>query len=135
VTRVGWMVGTFFVMYLVATIMGFATYLLLTQLVMWISVFTIMPVVSALLIYTYLRKLKISQEASLRESLLVAAAWILLSFGLDSVVYIAIIPFFSHVPPNWTFFRDQSPWIWMSYAILLLSALVARNVYRRNANA
>ncbi len=102
---------------------------------MRISVFTIMPVVSALLIFTYLRKLKISQEASLRESLLVAAAWILLSFGLDSVVYIAIIPFFNHVPPNWTFFRDQSPWIWMPYAILLLSALVARNVYRRNANA
>ena len=93
------------------------------------------PGIRTLLIYTYLRKLKISQEASLRESLLVAAVWILLSFGLDSVVYIAVIPFFSHVAPNWTFFRDQSPWIWLSYAILLLSAFAAHNAYRRNANA
>jgi hypothetical protein len=135
VTRVGWMIGTFLAMYLVATIMGFATYLLLTPLVMWISVFTIMPVVSALLIYMYLRKLKISQEASLRESLSVAETWILLSFGMDSVVYIAVIPFFSHVAPNWTFFRDQSPWIWLSYIVLLLSAFAARNLYRRSANA
>lgn len=134
-TRVGWMIGTFLAMYLVATIMGFATYLLLTPLVMWISVFTIMPVVSALLIYMYLRKLKISQEASLRESLSVAETWILLSFGMDSVVYIAVIPFFSHVAPNWTFFRDQSPWIWLSYIVLLLSAFAARNLYRRSANA
>jgi hypothetical protein len=129
------MIGTFLAMYLVATIMGFATYLLLTPLVMWISVFTIMPVVSALLIYMYLRKLKISQEASLRESLSVAETWILLSFGMDSVVYIAVIPFFSHVAPNWTFFRDQSPWIWLSYIVLLLSAFAARNLYRRSANA
>ncbi len=94
-----------------------------------------MPVVSAVLIYAYLRKLKISKEASLRESLLLAAAWILLSFALDSAVYIAVIPFFRHVAANWTFFRDQSPWIWLSYAVLLLSALAARNVYRRKADA
>ena len=39
-TKLGWMVGTFLVMYLIATILGFATYLLLTPTVMWISVST-----------------------------------------------------------------------------------------------
>lgn len=134
-SRIGWRVGTFLAMYTVATILGFATYLLLSPLAMWVSVFTVMPVLSAILIYAYLRKLRISQQASLRESLLVSGTWILLSFGLDSLVYIAIIPFSSHVAPNWTFFRDQSPWIWLSYVVLLLSAFAARHTYRRNAIA
>jgi hypothetical protein len=128
------MVGTFLVMYLFATILGFATYLLLSPLAMWISVFTIMPAVSALLIFACLRKLKISPKASLRESLLVAATWILLSFALDSLLYIAVIPFFFHLAPNWGFFRDQSPWIWISYGVLLLSALAAQSVYRRKVH-
>ena len=107
----GWIVGTFLAMYLIATILGFATYLLLSPLAMWISVFTVMPVLSALLIYVSLRRMKFSQGAILRESLVVTAAWIVLSFGLDAVVYIVIILLLSHVAPNWTFFRDQSPWI------------------------
>jgi hypothetical protein len=90
-----------------------------------LSVFTVMPVLSALLIYVYLRRMKFSQGASLRESLVVTAAWIVLSFGLDAVVYIVIIPFLSHVAPNWTFFRDQSPWNWLSYVVLLFSGLAA----------
>ena len=93
-----------------------------------------MPTVSALLMYFYLRRLKIRQDASLRESLLVAAFWILLSFGLDSVVYIAIIPLCTPIAPNWTFFRDQSPWIWLSYAVLLSSAAAACHAYRRHEN-
>lgn len=134
-TRVLWMVGTFLAMYLVATILGFATYLLLTPLFMWICVFTIMPMVSALLIYSYLHKLKISPKTSLRESLLVAITWILLSFGFDFVMYIVLIPFFRKAAPNWAFFCDQSPWIWLSYAVLLLSAFVAQYFYRRSVHA
>jgi len=42
--------GLFFVMYIVATVLGFATYLVISAAAMWISVFTIMPVVAALLI-------------------------------------------------------------------------------------
>ena len=131
----GWIVGTFLAMYLIATILGFATYLLLSPLAMWISVFTVMPALSALLIYVYLRRMKVSQGASLRESLVVTAAWIVLSFGLDAVVYIVIIPFLSHVAPNWTFFRDQSPWIGLSYVVLLFSGLAAHQAYGRKANA
>ena len=134
-SKIAWIVGTFLAMYTAATILGFATYLLLSPLAMWVSVFTVMPVLSAILIYAYLRKLRISQQASLKESLLLSGTWSLLSFGLDSLVYIAIIPFFSHVAPNWTFFRDQSPWIWLSYVVLLFSAFAARHAYRRNAIA
>jgi hypothetical protein len=133
--KMGWIVGTFLAMYTIATILGFATYLLLSPLAMWISVFTLMPVISALLIYAYLRKMKVSKGTSLRESLAITLVWIVLSFGLDAVVYIVIIPFLSHVAPNWTFFQDQSPWIWLSYVVLLLSGLAARQAYGRKANA
>ena len=133
--KLGWIIGTFLAMYVTATIFGFATYLLISPLAMWVSVFTVMPVLSALLIYFYLRTIKVSQAASLRESLAIALVWIVLSFALDAVVYIVVIPLFSHVAPNWTFFQDQSPWIWLSYVVLLLSALVAHQAYGKRAHA
>ncbi|MGC1462806.1 MAG: hypothetical protein WA802_11425 [Terracidiphilus sp.] len=115
-----WIVGTFAAMYLIATIVGFATYLLISPLIMWIFVFTLMPVVSALLIYWYLLKMRISRQASLKETFYLVLTWIGLSFGFDAATYIFIIPTVSHTSPDWTFFRDQSQGIWLSYAVLLV---------------
>jgi hypothetical protein len=128
-------VGSFAAMYLVATIVGFATYLLISPAAMWISVFTLMPAVSAWLIYLYLRKMRFTPEASLAESANLLLVWICLSFAFDALSYILIIPATNHTSPNWTFFRDQSPWIWLSYAVLLLSGYVGRWFYLRNLNA
>ena len=122
-------------MYLVATALGFLTYLLLSPLVMWICVFTLMPVVSGLLIYFYLLRMKVSRARSLRESLVVTAVWVALSFALDAITYILVVPAVSHAPRNWTFFQDQSPWIWLSYLVLLVSALGARFAYWRKIDA
>lgn len=133
--KAGWIVATFVVMYLVATVVGFGTYLWLSPLAMWVAVFTLMPVVSAGLIYSYLRRFSFRPEASLYESLVVAAVWMLLSFCLDAATYILIVPHLSHSRPNWTFFHDQSPWIWLCYLVLILSALAAQRLYRRNHNA
>ena len=133
--KVGWITGTFIAMYVIATCVGFATYFWWSPFAMWVAVFTLMPAVSALLIYGYLRKLSFSAEASLYESLLLTGAWIVLSFCLDAVTYVLIIPHLSHSNPNWTFFRDQSPWIWFSYLVLIFSAVAAQRLYRRNLAA
>ena len=61
-------IGLFFKNYIVATALGFATYLLINATAMWISVFTIMPVVAALLIRWYLVPIRCSAEKSLREA-------------------------------------------------------------------
>ncbi len=102
---------------------------------MWVAVFTFMPIISALLVYGYLLKQKISPRASFRESLLLAGVWMLLSFSLDAITYIVVVPYLRHSAPNWCFFHDQSPWIWISYLVLLFSALVAQRVYVRRNNA
>lgn len=128
-------VATFAVMYLIATVVGFATYLLISPVAMWISVFTLMPVVSALLIYWYLMKMRTSRQASLIETFYLVLAWIGLSFGLDTVTYIFIIPALGHTARNWTFFRDQSPWIWLSYAVLLASAYAGHILHLRRLSA
>jgi hypothetical protein len=130
-----WIVATFAAMYLIATIVGFATYLLISPAAMWICIFTLMPVVSALLMYWYLVKMRISRQASLKETFYLVLAWIGLSFGLDAATYIFIIPAVNHIDPNWTFFQDQSPWIWLSYAVLLVSAYVGRALHLRRLNA
>ena len=127
--RVRWMVGTFLMMYGIGTVVGFASYRLLSPFAMWVCVFTLMPVVSAFLIYAYLQRMRVGRASSLRESLGVTAVWMVLSFGLDAVTYIVVVPAATHGPPNWTFFHDQSPWIWLSYLILLLSALAAHRAH------
>lgn len=133
--RVKWIVISFIAMYGIATIVGFTTYLLLSPFAMWVSVFTLMPIVSTLLIYSYLRKMRFSRKSSLGESLIVSASWIALSFSFDAVMYILIVPYVSRAASNWTFFQDQSPWIWVSYLALLLSALTAHKVYARRMHA
>jgi hypothetical protein len=94
-----------------------------------------MPVVSALLMYWYLVKMRISSEDSLVETCYLVLAWVLLSFCLDAVTYIFIIPKVSHAASNWTFFRDQSPWIWLSYAVLLVSAYAGHFLHVRRLTA
>ena len=133
--KLSWIVGTFATMYFVATIVGFATYLLLSPTAMWISVFTLMPVVSAVLMYGYLRKMQFDRKASLVESWRLLLVWIGLSFSLDALTYILIIPSVNHTTSNWTFFRDQSPWIWLSYAVLLISMYAGRWAYLRSLDA
>lgn len=129
------MLGMFLVMYVVATLLGFAAYVWLSPRAMWVCVFTVMPVLSALLIYGYLMGMKISRARSLQECVVVAGVWMALSFGLDAVTYILIVPRVSHAAPNWMFFRDQSPWIWMSYLVLLLSAFAAQRAYVKKSVA
>jgi len=129
--KFGWMIATFVAMYVVATIVGFGTYLLVSPLAMWISVFTLMPMVSAFLVWWYLARMQVDAQAVSRESLLLVGTWIALSFGLDAVVYILIVPGVSHGSPNWRFFMDQSPWIWLSYSALVVAGYAGRWTYLR----
>ena len=94
-----------------------------------------MPIVNALLMYWYLVRMRISRQASLTEVLYLVLAWIALSFGLDAATYIFIIPALNHTASNWAFFRDQSPWIWLSYAVLLVSAYIGHRLNLRRLNA
>jgi hypothetical protein len=119
----------FLAMYLIATALGFATYLFLGPLAMWISVFTVMPVVAALLILWYLIQIRCVAQDRLREAMIVVTIWIALSFALDAITYIFIIPSVAHKPRNWTFFVDQSPWIWLSYGVLFFSGAAASWLY------
>jgi len=53
--------------YLVATIVGFSTYYI-HETLMWIAIFTLMPVVFGYLFYTYLRRTKCEKSQSLRQT-------------------------------------------------------------------
>ena len=122
-------------MYITATFLGFVMYLLISPTAMWIGVFTLMPVISAWIIYRYLRKMNFRPEISIAESAKLLLVWICLSFAFDALGYIVVIPAIMHTSPNWTFFKDQSPWIWLCYAVLLFSGYAGRWVSIRRANA
>jgi len=126
-----WNLAAFSIMYLIATCVGFATYLQLGPVAMWICVFTIMPVIAALLIRWFLVKIKCPPGRALREILVLVAIWIALSFGFDAITYVLVVPGLSHVSANWTFFVDQSPWIWLSYTALIISGYTGRWLYLR----
>jgi hypothetical protein len=114
--------------YLIATIVGFATYYI-HVVAMWIAIFTLMPVVFGYLFYTYLRRTRCGRSGSLWETNRLILLWIVLSFLVDALVYIAIVPGVFRVPPNWTFFIDQSPWIWLCYLTIFVLGHIARFFY------
>jgi hypothetical protein len=114
--------------YLIATIVGFSTYYIHVT-VMWIAIFTLMPVVFGYLFYTYLRRTECERSRSFTEANLLILFWIVLSFLVDALVYVVVVPLVSGNPSNWTFFMDQSPWIWLNYLTLIVLGHISRFFY------
>ena len=102
---------------------------------MWVCVFTVMPVVAALLIRWYLMQIYCSVASSLREAMHLVVVWIAGSFLMDAGTYIFLIPYLTRKPRNWRFFADQSPWIWLSYGVLLGSGFAANWLYVRRKHS
>ena len=123
------MLFAFGMMYVAATALGFASYFLFNPAIMWLCVFLLMPVVAAFLVWWYLDQVHFPFGRSFEEALKLVSAWIILSFVLDAITYIVLIPRLQHRPVAWTFFRDQSPWIWLSYGVLLASGLGGRSIF------
>ena len=117
--------------YLIATIVGFSTYYIHIT-VMWITIFTLMPVVFGYLFYIYLRKTKCERSESFKQTNYLILFWIILSFLLDAIVYIIVVPNLFGIPSNWTFFIDQSPWIWLNYLTIIVLGHISRVCYLKS---
>lgn len=120
--------------YLIGTILGFTTYYI-NVIVMWIVIFTIMPAVFGYLFFLYLKKTKCKISESVKETNLLILFWITASFLLDAFVYIIIVPIIYGYKPNWTFFVNQSPWIWLNYLTLVIIGYISRFYFIRNLKA
>ncbi|WP_166213128.1 hypothetical protein [Cognatiluteimonas telluris] len=102
--------------YAIATTVGWVTFP--RPALMWTLTFTLMPLVFASLAYWYFHGAKPSAGEATSEALRLTLLWIVLSFALDASVFVAVIPLAFGAKANWTFFVDQSPWIWLCYATL-----------------
>jgi hypothetical protein len=118
----------FFIGYLIATIVGFTSYYINIDL-MWVLIFTLMPVIFGYLFYNYLKRTKCEISETLKETNRLIILWIILSFLLDAVVYIIVIPIIYRHKSNWTFFIDQTPWIWLNYMTIMLLGHISRYIY------
>lgn len=119
----------FFLMYVMATAVGFAAYIVVSPTAMLVAVFAFMPVVCVLLITGYLVLIRASAAESARDTMVLVAEWIVLSMAFDALTYVLIMPAVAGTPPNWAFFADQSPWIWGAYLILVLCGVAGRRLY------
>ena len=111
--------------YLIATTVGFVTYYISIDL-MWVTIFTLMPVIFGCLFYLYLKKTKCVISETFKETNRLVMLWIVISFLLDALVYIIVVPLFYGLKSNWTFFIDQSPLIELNYATLLIIGYICR---------
>lgn len=121
----------FLIGYVIATTVGFVTYYINIKL-MWITIFTLMPVVFGYLFYLYLKKAKCIGPEILKETNRLVILWIVLSFLFDALFYILMVPILFNQKPNWTFFIDQSPWIWLNYTTIFILGHVSRFIYLKN---
>lgn len=126
--RLLWATTLYFIGYFIATVVGFATFFI-SETVMWLSVFILMPVVFGVLAYSYLEKTRCDSGDARREMFRLIAFWIALSFALDAVTYVGIVPAITGLAPDWHFFQEQSPWIWLSYLVLSLSGYAAVTLF------
>lgn len=113
--------GLFFLGYVIASIVGYVLYRL-SSVAMWVGMFTLMSAVFAYLAYIYFSKYV--KEPSGVNVIKLAVYWVLLSFALDGLVYILLLPITFGVKPNWLFFTDQSPWIWLAYVTLSITVAI-----------
>lgn len=109
--------AAFGVGYIIATAVGWVTFT--TPVLMWILTFTLMPLVFLTLAYWYFRGTKPAAGEARREAFRLTLFWVVVSFVMDALVFIAVIPLVFGAKANWTFFIDQSPWIWLCYLTLI----------------
>jgi hypothetical protein len=117
--------------YLIANIIGFATYYVHVSL-MWIAMFTVNPVVFGFFFYACLKRTGCTPQYAFTITNRIIWQWIAFCFLLDAGVYMWMVPFFSYYKPNLTFFIDQSPWIWLNYLSLFIPGHVSRIIYVKN---
>jgi hypothetical protein len=103
--------------YVIATAVGWVTFT--RPVLMWVLTFTVMPLVFAGLSCWYFHSVRPRALEASREAMRLTLFWVVLSCALDALVFIAIIPLAFGAKANWTFFVDQSPWIWLCYATLV----------------
>jgi hypothetical protein len=116
--------------YSIGTIIGFITFYI-HVIVMWIVLFTIMPIIFGYYFYRYLKKTDCEVSESLKETNMLILLWIITSFLLDAIVYIIIVPILYGTQSNWTFFVDQSPWIWLNYMAIIIIGHCGRYFFLR----
>ena len=129
--RWGWATGLLAIGYAIGTAAGFATFYI-GIVTMWLTIMLLMPILFAALAVAYLRRLRCPPGRAGVEMAGLIGYWVVLSFLLDALTYVFTLPHVLHIPPNWGFFEDQSPWIWLSYASLCVSGAVAVAMYRRS---
>lgn len=116
--------------YLVATMGGFGIYYVVSEAAMWILTMTLMPVLFIILCYRYFSHIGYISDRYLDgEVARLTLLWLVLSFGLDVIVYVFITPLMFGYPLNWTFFRDHSPLIWYNYAGIFFITAIGKLIY------
>jgi hypothetical protein len=125
-----WAIICFLLGYTIATAVGFALFAV-HEVVMWFSLFSLMPIVFALLVDMYLRKTRVDPARSASETRKLIFCWIGLSFVWDALVCVLVLPVALGARPNWAFFVDQTPWIWIAYFMLILVGYAGNWIYRR----
>jgi membrane protease YdiL (CAAX protease family) len=122
----------FFLGYLAATFGGFALYYIASTTAMWLFTMTVMPALYVVLAYKYFRKNLAEASPFFDPDVLwLITYWVGLSLLMDTLVYVLLAPVSLGSSPNWAFFREQSPWIWINYTTIILIVLVARWFYYR----
>jgi len=118
----------FLLAYLISTIVVFTAYLI-NDIVMWVLIFTLMPVIFGYFFYFYLKKTECDLAGSLKETNLLIVFWIIASLLLDGIVYIVIVPLFYDYNPSWIFFTDHISWEYLNYGTIIIAGYISRYVY------
>jgi len=121
---------TFAVLLLLDITVGNTEYQALGQPAMWVNLMTLVAVVGGILTYINLRQARIGAAGSVSFTATLVLSWIAMTVICDALIGVVLVPSIANLPFNWGFFHQQSPWIWLYCAVLLLAGLGGCAAYR-----
>jgi len=92
----------FLLAYAVGTLVGFMAFMI-SETLMWVTIFTIMPVVFPVAFYQYLSRTHCPAARTGVEMVKLCSLWVVLSFGPDGIIYIAVLPLILRARPTGAF--------------------------------
>jgi hypothetical protein len=116
-------IGSFAVLLLLDIIVGTTEYRFLGKSAMWMNSITLAAVVGGIQVYMILRQARIDAAGSISFTSALVLSWACMTIVSDALIGIVLVPSMHRLPPNWGFFQQQSPWIWLYCAVLPLAGL------------
>jgi hypothetical protein len=114
---------------LIHFIVGRTEFPTLGKAAMWVNLLSLVTLVGALLVFIDLYQTRRASSKAVGATVALVVQWASLFFATEFVYGFLLGPGVHGLRSDMALYREQSPWIWMTYAILPVSGTIGCSAY------